>query len=210
MDQDEVDVDVDVSDERSRISLSPEVDLSPPDLHDQDDHHYIMRPPTPGESFSGRSSLSRDESIPDSQPTQNRAPSPPLEADEKGFTETATAVRARGANMNEPPAQSSVEVTSHQSSKIPMNNVDETAEMTCRRDQELGYELFGHSHDNSGSQPSPNLLSSPMVLANDAHATSVKRVTALVVDIDLHARDDDLRSPEHVALDELDGMFSNF
>lgn len=190
------------------MSPSPEVDLSSPDL----DEDHSMSPPTPGESFSGRSSLTRDGSIAEHRTTQNRAPSPPLEADEKGFTETATAVRARGMSLNEAIIHTSIEVTVAEASHQPMEVIEETAEMTQRRDQELGYELFGHAH-GAVAVPHPHLLGSPMMMAKDDHAANVKKVTALVTDIaleDAEMSNWGLRSPENVELDELDGMFSGF
>jgi hypothetical protein len=206
IDQDDIDLE---TRERLRMSPSPEVDLSSPDL--DDDHP--MSPPTPGESFSGRSSLTRDGSISEHRTTQNRAPSPPLEADEKGFTETATAVRARGMSMNEPTIHTSIEVVMEQGNHQRMEVIEETAEMTHRRDQELGYELFGHAHGALAAPNQPTLLSSPMIVAKDDHAANVKKVTALVTDIglqDVEMTNWELRSPENVDLDELDGMFSGF
>jgi hypothetical protein len=206
IDQDDIDQE---TRERLRMSPSPEVDLSSPDLDDD----QPMSPPTPGESFSGRSSLTRDGSIAEHRPTQNRAPSPPLEADEKGFTETATAVRARGMSLNEPTVHTSIEVTMDQGSQQPMEVIEETAEMTHRRDQELGYELFGHAHGALAAPHQATLLSSPMIVAKDDHAASVKKVTALVTDIglqDVEMTNWELRSPENVELDELDGMFSGY
>jgi hypothetical protein len=206
IDQDDIDLE---TRERLRMSPSPEVDLSSPDL--DDDHP--MSPPTPGESFSGRSSLTRDGSISEHRTTQNRAPSPPLEADEKGFTETATAVRARGMSLNESTIHTSIEVVMEQGNQQRMEVIEETAEMTHRRDQELGYELFGHAHGALATPNQPTLLSSPMIVAKDDHAANVKKVTALVTDIglqDVEMTNWELRSPENVELDELDGMFSGF
>lgn len=206
IDQDDIDLETRA---RLRMSPSPEVDLTLPDL--DDDH--AMSPPTPGDSFSGRSSLTRDGSIAEHRTTPNRAPSPPLEADEKGFTETATAVRARGVSLNESTVHTSIEVTMEQANNGPMEVIEETPETNHRRDQELGYELFGHAH---GALAIPNqtaLFSSPMIAAKENHAANVKKVTALVTDIglrDIEMTNWELRSPENVELDELDGMFSGF
>jgi hypothetical protein len=206
VDQDDIDLETRA---RLRMSLSPEVDLSSPEL----DEDHPMSPPTPGESFSGRDSLNRDGSIAEHRPPQNRAPSPPLEADEKGFTETATAVRARGMSLNEPRIHTSIEATMEQANNQQMEAIEETAEMRHRRDQELGYELFGHAHSAAAVTTQTTLLSSPMIVAKDDHATNVKKVTALVTDIglqDVEMTNWELRSPENVELDELDGMFSGF
>ncbi|KAF7505162.1 hypothetical protein GJ744_001228 [Endocarpon pusillum] len=206
IDQDDIDIE---TRERLRMSPSPEVDLSSPDLDDD----QPMSPPTPGESFSGRSSLTRDGSIAEHRTAQNRAPSPPLEADEKGFTETATAVRARGMSLNECSVHTSIEGSLDQGSNQQMEGIEETAEMTHKRDQELGYELFGHAHGALAVPNQTTLLSSPMIAAKDDHATNVKKVTALVTEIglqDVEMTNWELRSPENVELDELDGMFSGF
>ena len=191
------------------MSPSPEVDLSPLDL----DEDHPMSPATPGESFSGRSSLTRDGSIAEHRTIPNRAPSPPLEADEKRFTETATAVRARGLSLNEPIVHTSVEVTGDRASNQQLEVIEETAEMTRRKDEELGYELFGHANGALTLPTRTALASSPMIVAKDDHAVNMKRVTALVTDIGLQDVDManwELGSPENVELDELDGMFSGF
>jgi hypothetical protein len=66
---------------RRELSPSPEVDLSSPELDDQD----LLTPPTPTGSFSGRREA----------PRNNRATSPPLEKDEKEFTQTARGMQKR-------------------------------------------------------------------------------------------------------------------
>jgi hypothetical protein len=100
-----------------------------------------------------------------------------------------------------------------QANNQQMEAVEETAEMRHRRDQELGYELFGHAHGAAAVATQTTLLSSPLMVAKDDHATNVKKVTALVTDIglqDVEMTNWELRSPENVELDELDGMFSGF
>ena len=202
----EDDIDVDFPD-RSRLSPSPEIDLSNPELDDD----LPMAPPTPGESFSGRSSMSR-EGTADRRIPRNRAPTPPLEADEKGFTETATAVRARGMSLHEPVVHVSVEVTEEQS--MHDEPVEETPEMTHRKDQELGYELFGQAH---GALDVPNqriLTSSPTMQPRHGSVveTVVKKanVASQQEDVEMGECSWELDSPENVELDELDGMFTGF
>ncbi|KAI9803038.1 MAG: hypothetical protein M1825_002273 [Sarcosagium campestre] len=77
---------------RKRVALSPspEVDLSPPEI-EEPDHD----PLTPAGSFSGRSSLARDISQLDVGLMSHRAISPPLEGDEKEFTQTATQLQSK-------------------------------------------------------------------------------------------------------------------
>ena len=203
----EDDVDIEFPD-RSRLSPSPEFSFSSPEL----DEDLPMAPPTPGETFSGRSSVSRDGTA-DRRNARHRAPTPPLEADEKGFTETATAVRARGMSLHEPVVQVSIEVSEDEN--MHEEPVEETPEMTHRKDQELGYELFGQAHGAVGVPSQRILTSSPMM--QPRHVVSV--VEAVVKKINVANQQEDvemtessweLDSPENVELDELDGMFSGF
>jgi hypothetical protein len=197
--------DIDFHD-RSRLSPSPEIDLSTPELDDD----LPMGPPTPGESFSGRSSMSRDGTV-DRRMPRNRAPTPPLEADEKGFTETATAVRARGMSLHEPVVKVSVEVLDEQD--MADEPMEETPEMTHKKDQELGYELFGHSHRSLDGPTQRILASSPMIQPRDTSVVeTVKHVDHAhqQEDVEMGEGSWELDSPENVELDELDGMFSGF
>ena len=202
----EDDIDIDFHD-RSRLSPSPEIDLSSPELDDS----LPMGPPTPGESFSGRSSLTRDGTV-DHRIPRNRAPTPPLEADEKGFTETATAVRARGMSLHEPIVKASIEVEEEED--MLDEPAEETPEMTHRKDQELGYELFGQTHGVLGVPNQRILTSSPMMRPRHiSEADNVAKKTDLASqqeDVEMAESSWELDSPENVELDELDGMFSGF
>jgi hypothetical protein len=193
--------------ERSRLSPSPEVVFSTPEL----DEDLSVGPPTPGESFSGRSSLSRDGTA-DRRMPRNRAPTPPLEADEKGFTETATAVRARGMSLHEPAVQASIEIADEEN-KVD-EPMEETPEMTRKKDQELGYELFGHAHGALGPPPQRILMHSPMMqpkLVSVVETVAKKiNVASRHEDVEMSDGTWHLDSPENVELDELDGMFSGF
>ncbi|GFF66352.1 hypothetical protein CNMCM6936_008578 [Aspergillus lentulus] len=70
-------------------SLSPEVDLSSPDFEEENIDRSAGRP---GHSFSEHHSHAR-------LMHSNRAASPPLEGDEKEFTQTASAVRERASEQ---------------------------------------------------------------------------------------------------------------
>ena len=201
----EDDADVDFP-ERSRLSPSPEFSFSSLEL----DEDISMAPPTPGETFSGRSSVSGDGAA-DRRMPRNRAPSP-LEADEKGFTETATSVRARGMSLHEPIVQVSIEVTEDQDTQD--EPVEETPEMTNKKDQELGYELFGQAHGALGVPSQMISTNSPMIRPRHVSAveTVVKKVDVVSQqeDVEMAECSWELDSPENVELDELDGMFSGF
>ena len=215
VDQDDVDIDIQ---ERARMSPSPEIELSPPEF--DDDHPMLPQPP--GESFSGRSSLSRDGTVEHHRMhRQNRAPSPPLEADEKGFTETAHAVRARGMSLNEPAIKVSIERTVEEQGGT-IGPAEETMEMTHHRDQELGYELFGGQPHGTLGVPNTHILvtSSPTiqprhhvprhlsedVMARENHVGLARENE----DVEMAETSWGLSSPENVELDELDGLFSGF
>ncbi|KAK5995090.1 hypothetical protein PT974_03483 [Cladobotryum mycophilum] len=90
----------DVEDRRRELSPSPEVDLSPAEFEDHADDDIIM-PMTPIGSYSShRSRVSLD-------PRNN---SPPLEKDEREFTQTADGLQKRKLNVNEDiPAPDTVE-----------------------------------------------------------------------------------------------------
>ncbi|KAL8954530.1 MAG: hypothetical protein Q9183_007070, partial [Haloplaca sp. 2 TL-2023] len=93
---------------REAFSPSPEVDLSVPELEamaqtEEEFHH----PGTPaGSTPSTRSSLARDGSAGSSSEDRtlshgHRAQSPPLDGDEKEFTQTASNMRMRGMSFDE-------------------------------------------------------------------------------------------------------------
>lgn len=174
--------------ERSRMSPSPEVDLFSPELGDD-----LPVPPTPGSSFPGT------ESIP-LEPTQEvrrglqRAPSPSLEADEKGFTETASAVRAiRIAQASQP--QSPVDETMS----------FEEPEKKPQTDNEARLELFGRTHGGLTVEQKATLASSPMIQPKPSAHNAVD-------DVDIGMSDSAwvIKSPEMVDIDELDEMFAEY
>ena len=187
--------------ERSRMSLSPEVDLYSPEIS----RDLPVSPPTPGESFSGRSSLNPDGTV--ERPVRpHRVPSPPLEADEKGFTETATAVRARGMSLHHQMVQASIEVEE-------TRQEEESAEVRQRKDQELGYELFGHSHPGL-LLPAAKLYSSPMIQPRQENnlGTSLTKLNLNVHadDLEMEEASWKLMSPEDIEVEDLDTLFSEF
>lgn len=157
--------------ERERMSPSPEIELFSPELEDG------SAPSTPGDSFNGRIN-------PVSETTHAvpRAPSPPLEADERGFTETATAVRRMKIDQIKP-----VEYSMQKS--------------------EFAYELFGQNNQNlSVEQKMPAIGSSPMIHARNA----VSKMHLDIDTIDMGFSSWNLLSPESIDVNELDEMFTDF
>ena len=187
---DDIDMDIRVR------SPSPEVDLFSPDF---DDESPVPTPPTPGEAFSGRNSLNPDGTV-DVRSRPNRAPSPALEADERGFTETATAVRARGMSLQGPIPQPTIEV------QTTIMEEDYTPEQHQNRDR---HDLFGDTHLALHVPEQKGLASSPIIVSKpDQHARVP--LTLILDDIDMGDAHYTLRSPETIDVEELDSMFTGF
>lgn len=91
LDQDEEDA---MLRDRARLSPSPEVDLSSPDF--EDDHQFHGRHDPHGLSNRSPDFVDRSRSH---LMHSNRAASPPLEGDEREFTQTASAVRERASEQ---------------------------------------------------------------------------------------------------------------
>lgn len=187
----------DIETDARRRSPSPEVELFSPDLQDESE----VTPPTPGESFSGRSSLNPD-GTPDVRSRPNRHPSPALEADERGFTETATAVRARGMSLQGPPPQPTIEVE-----QPTIHEEDETPEQQHTRDQKLAYDLFGHAHLHVQEQKA--FASSPMIQPKENQPPKAP-LTLTLDDVEMSDVQFSMMSPEMIDVDELDSMFTGY
>lgn len=175
-------------DERMRFSPSPEVELFSPELD-----NASPVPPTPGSSFSGHSLRAEPIQPPQTQRSANRAPSPGLEADERGFTETASAVRASRLLQQTSQLQISVQEPSSDDSKL-------------RSDHDAGLELFGRSHGTLSVSVNDHkhLMSSPMMVPKHS-------MTIHIHDIDMEMGDAswNIKSPEATSFDELDQMFDD-
>lgn len=201
---------------REAVSPSPEIDLSTPELDDNPDDD--MAPPTPAGSFSGRSSLARDGTNPQNEVRlvhNHRSASPPLEGDEREFTQTASSMRARGMSLDE-----SIRPSTEDQEPITEFDVqiEETAEMTELRNKETAAALFGHSHANHDADAM--VLSSPVVRPTPLQiVTEARKLDMMDVDTKDHVAafgetrfgsNWDMRSPEKVELDELDDMLGDF
>ena len=173
--------------ERMRFSPSPEVDLFSPEL---DNGSPI--PPTPGSPFSSHSMPQDPMPLPQQrQKPANRAPSPGLEADERGFTETASAVRASRLLQQ----TSELQITVSPSIDTPQQ----------RPDHEIGMELFGRSHGALSVMEQPrNMMSSPMMVPK--HNLTVK---VHDMDTDMDDASWNIKSPEATSFDEIDQMFDD-
>lgn len=214
---------------RAALSPSPEVDLSAPELDmDVPGPEDDFDPPTTpaGSSFSGRSSLARDGTSGVSSGVidlvhNHRAASPPLEGDEKEFTQTASSMRMRGMSLDELNIRESTEDgNSRMDDPIEMQ-IEETEEEKATRNQEAAATLFG-SHHEQGQGMDMVMMSSPLVKPVPAFGLSegsVKRED--MVDVEMKESTTilgdgafgmgwDIRDPEVIELEELDDLLGGF
>ena len=157
-----IDEDTEAAEERKRdaMSPSPEIDFSEDlDVAVPGVEVDFVTPPTPaGSSFSGRSSLARDGSGSSSDNAlshNHKAASPPLEGDEKEFTQTASNMRMRGISWDDPTIRPSTE----DPSEVVL---EETEEEKVKRNREVAEALFGGHH---AQDPSLMITSSPLMKA---------------------------------------------
>jgi len=173
--------------ERMRFSPSPEVELFSPELD-----HASPLPPTPGSPFNSHSLPEDPMPMPQPRPRAvNRAPSPGLEADERGFTETASAVRASRLLQ--------------QTSELQINIAAPVENLPVRPDHEVGMELFGRSHGGlSVLEQQKHLVSSPMMVPK--HNPNLQLPN---IDTDMDDMNWNIKSPEATSFDEIDQMFDD-
>ena len=213
-----IDEDTEAAEERKRdaLSPSPEIDLTEDlDVDDPGVAVDFVTPPTPaGSSFSGRSSLARDGSngsTPDNALSHNhKAASPPLEGDEKEFTQTASNMRMRGMSLDDPTVrpstEDSVEVLA-----------EETEEEKAKRNREAAEALFGahHGQDSSLMITSSPLMKAiqPLTVEKDSRQgtqdVEMKESISILGDNGVGLTWD-TREAEDIQLEDLDDLFGAF
>ncbi|KFX90075.1 hypothetical protein O988_08353 [Pseudogymnoascus sp. VKM F-3808] len=203
---------------RRQLSPSPEVDLSSPELDDVgSDSNGSVAPPTPSGSFSGRLTSTSNAGV----GRNHRAASPPLEKDEKEFTQTARGMQRRQLQSSQ--SKGGGDGATH----IPSFSFGGEADAVKIMD--LDGDLFGEHHEHharnggAGGAAHGGFVSSPAMkplggvmatlplLSSPASMSALKRPFEDVVEV--YTRDEmewDSRSPENIDLDELDGMFDCF
>ncbi|KAL8763720.1 MAG: hypothetical protein Q9184_000512 [Pyrenodesmia sp. 2 TL-2023] len=208
---------------REAFSPSPEVDLSVPELdavaQAKDDFYS---PPTPaGSTLSSRSSLARDGSSGSGSEDMNlthnhRAQSPPLEGDEKEFTQTASNMRMRGMSFDEQNIRPSTEAVNDLPATVGEMHLDETEEEVAHRDQEDGVALFGgHQH---AQEMGVAMMSSPFVKPMQSRVFMERVTKHSTTEVEMKGSnsimghqgyDWTMREPENVQLEELDDLFED-
>ncbi|KAI9832899.1 MAG: hypothetical protein M1819_003929 [Sarea resinae] len=201
---------------RAALSPSPEIDLSSPELDDDDSTS------TADGSFSGRSSLARDGTH---APTSlnishnHRAASPPLEGDEREFTQTASSMQKRSMSReNDTPNNGQPIESTEGESQL------ETEESVAMRNSEAAAALFGHTHAGTAHVT----FSSPVIKPNTLHLPISAKKPVLdtdILDMDLPMKSLDNVSileehgfsgwgsemnPENIELEELDDLLGGF
>lgn len=175
-----------VTDEERRreLSPSPEVDLSSPEFDDMDDD--IPMPTTPIGSFSGRlpklgSSLRRN----------HRATSPPLEKDEKEFTQTAEGLQKR-------------KLSGDMLSAEPVEHVMDF-NFGPRDDS-----LFGAESKSLAPHSTPQQMALASPAIRPTFSLNIKRESESESWAKLDSMLEWDRSPENVELEELDGLLNGY
>lgn len=213
-----VDGDAEAAEERKReaLSPSPEVDLSVHELstgvHDTAVEFQARGIPG-GASFPDRASIAREgSSVSQSDNAlSHRAASPPLEGDEKEFTQTASSMRMRGMSLDEPTTNPPIE------EMTDAVLVDETEEEKVKRNREAAEALFGpHNHPATGMA----LMSSPLVkpAQSDAATRFIKKEnedvpmqeTTSILGNDGMSLTWDTREPEDIQIEDLDDLFGAY
>lgn len=202
---------------RERQSLSPEVDLSSPEL----DEDTGADPRAPGGSYSARSSMSRDRA---SFAHSRRNASPPLETEERDFKQTASALYEEALKRrNSQQSQQDVNMDSQDASPgaEDMDSVtmsveeDETEETAAMKNSAFAMELFGASVPSQHGMD----LSSPVLGPQNNHALGRHEER---MKLDLSGKEhllalpeaalmwEGLQSPEDIELSELDDMLNAY
>lgn len=212
---------------RAALSPSPEVDLSAPDLDPDapgnDDYQIPLTPV--GTSFSGRSSLARDGTNGSASEGINlvhnhRAASPPLEGDEKEFTQTASNMRMRGMSLDELNIRESTEVEVPRSQDPLDMHINETEEERARRNREAAATLFGGHETGTGINLGPmssffGRSSQGMGFLErnrreDTADVEMKDLVSPEVTPSWLSMGLDIRDPESVELEELDDLLGGY
>jgi len=173
---------------RRELSPSPELDLSSTEF----DYDDAMTPPTPAGSFSSRNAP---------VVRSNRATSPPLEKDEKEFTQTARGMQKRKLSGDAQVGGAPSEMEDHISRALDSSDA-----------------LFGEGPRNLNVVGAASVFVSSPAMRPSLALSTLKRgfeeplppAADLWMRVESAAMEWDMRSPEHIELEELDGMLDDF
>ncbi|KAF2843358.1 hypothetical protein M501DRAFT_924552 [Patellaria atrata CBS 101060] len=182
--------------ERAQLSPSPEVDLSSPELEDE----------STSDQFSRHGSISRDGTHPPSSNNHShnrRAVSPPLERDEREFTQTASSLQQRRKSRE---LENKASMDGNRTPEItmdgpPLETTEETEERAAQRNREAAAALFGSDHLSVSAMR--GVSSSPLI--KPTPAPQPKKELLLQEGWGWS----DLKNPENIELDELDDLLGD-
>ncbi|PGH01238.1 hypothetical protein AJ79_07970 [Helicocarpus griseus UAMH5409] len=221
------DVDEALARERARLSPSPEVDLSAPEFDDEDgdEHSAPGGPHAPTTNYGVRGNLSGLHSHRLSY--NHRSISPPLEGDEKEFTQTASSVRERTSSeevaaklRQDPKNDEKSEDSAANRAPSPAGNGDVDMKESAMSHSQSNHQtedygdyfasdlLSNHDQDHDldkatatalfGASPSPSLSSDLSTLSSATSATS-----NVEVDVDMEVK---LTANEDISVGLLKGQ----
>jgi len=156
--------------DRSRqvLSPSPEVDLSSPELEDEDSR----QPPTPGAPFSARNSVPRERSASAATLLHNRrAASPQLEHEERDFKQTASALHEQAQQRrNSQLSQEDVDmetadaVAGAEQEPVEVTaSIEDSEETAALKQSQAAEVLFGHTDHLKPAEHQIGFFSSPVI-----------------------------------------------
>jgi hypothetical protein len=145
-----------------------------------------------------------------------RAQSPPLEKDEREFTQTASFLQQRRKSMEaERERSASTSVEEAPISDVTMDDileVEETEESAARKNSETAAALFGQMDPAMAFEPAL-ASSSPLlkpVLNIEMPPPMFKPSEIKIQSDNVDWSWSELKSPEHIELDELDDLFGGY
>ena len=182
------------------MSPSPELDLSTPDYDDGTDPFSSQaHPPTTANISHNR-----------------RAQSPPLEKEEREFTQTATFLQQQRKSQEAERKREAVpSAVGTVQPDVVMNDTPdlyETEECAARKNSEAAAVLFGHV-DHVSVFRSDFAPSSPVMKPMQSVEMPPPMFRPGEVRLDLKDLDwnwSEMKSPEHVELDELDDLLDDY
>lgn len=182
---------------RDRMSPSPELDLSDYDSNTSEPFSNQSHPPTTVNIAHNR-----------------RAQSPPLEKDEREFTQTASFLQQRRRSQ-EAERQRSASAPKEPTPNIDVvmeevaQSIEETEESAARKNSEAAVALFGHMSHVSSFQPTL-ALSSPALKSTLHIEMPPPSLKVAAVKFPVYDDDWEMKSPETIELDELDNLFDEY
>jgi hypothetical protein len=180
-------------------SPSPELDLSSPEYE------------TMADTFSGHAPTATNINIAHNR----RAQSPPLEKEEREFTQTATFLQQRRRSQEAERNRETTSPTVDTSADVPMHDalqvLDETEESAARKNSETAAALFGQMSHTSGFSggfsPSSPIIKTTQISDMPPPMYKFGETRDEHEDVEWSWA---MKNPENVELHELDELFDEY